>query len=54
MIMMDGIVQGPTPLAVELDTSYLGKNVEIAASLEGYEDVAEELTGKKHPLLPSD
>lgn len=37
MIAMDGILRGPAPLAVEMDPSYLGKDVQITATLEGYE-----------------
>jgi hypothetical protein len=40
MIAMDGIVRGPSPLAVEMDPSYWGKELEITASLAGYEDAA--------------
>ncbi len=43
MIAMDGIVRGPTPLAVEMDRSYLGKDVEITATLAGYEPATLEL-----------
>lgn len=43
MIALDGVVRGPSPLAVEMDPSYLGKDVAITASLSGYDDAATEL-----------
>lgn len=43
MIATDGIVRGPTPLALELDPTYLGKDVEVTATLAGYEVAATEL-----------
>lgn len=46
MVMVDGIVQGPSPLAVTLDSSYRGKEAEITATLEGYFDAT------SHVALP--
>ncbi len=39
-IMIDGIVQGTSPLAVALDPSYRGKDAEITATLDGYFDAS--------------
>jgi hypothetical protein len=49
MIAMDGIVRGPTPLAVEMDPSYLGKDVEISATLAGYEAATTQLALPAEP-----
>jgi len=49
MIATDGIIRGPTPLAVELDPSYLGKDVEISATLTGYEAAATQLVLPAEP-----
>ncbi len=38
MIRIDGELKGATPLRIELDPSYLGRRVEIAASMDGYDN----------------
>jgi hypothetical protein len=54
MIAMDGVVRGPAPLAVDMDPSFLGKDVEITATLEGYErtsvQVALPVKGEEKPI----
>ncbi|MFH1417712.1 MAG: PEGA domain-containing protein [Planctomycetota bacterium] len=50
-IMVDGIVQGTAPLAVELDPTYFGQEVEISASLPGYDETTQALT---LPFEPGD
>jgi hypothetical protein len=43
MIAMDGVLRGPAPLAVEMDPSFLGKDVDITATLNGYEQASVQL-----------